>query len=266
MAGYGARRQPVTVNIPRPIRRAVVPIAIVVGWQLLAEFGLINRRFMSSPVDIAVTLWNSAVTGVLAANLGVSLWRALVGLSLGSSVALIAGVLSGLSRRGEDAIDSTVQAIRTLPYLGLVPLFILWFGLGEISKVLMVALGSFFPVYLNVFKGIRNVDERLIDLGRAYRLSRFEMMRDIIFPGALPSALIGLRYAIGTAWLSLVVAEQINASSGLGWMIVEANEMAQTSLIMAALAIYAVIGILADAAVRLLEQRALSWQRAFKGT
>lgn len=249
----------------RGLRRTIVPLAILVGWQLLAEFGFINRRFMSSPVDIGVTLWAAARSGELFTNLGISLWRAGVGLLLGASTALLAGIVSGLSQRGEDAIDSTIQAVRTLPYLGLVPLFILWFGLGELSKLLMVALGSFFPVYLNVFKGIRSVDERFIDLGRAYHLSRFAMVRDVIFPAALPSALVGLRYAIGTAWLSLVVAEQINASSGLGWMIVQANELAQTGVIMGALGVYAVVGILADALVRLIERRALSWQRAFKG-
>lgn len=152
-----------------------------------------------------------------------------------------------------------------MPYLGMVPLFILWFGLGEAPRITMVALGSFFPVYLNVFKGIRDVDDRLIDLGRGYRVGRWELIRDVILPGAMPSALVGLRYALGTAWMSLVVAEQINAQSGLGYLIVQANTLAQTSVIITALAVYAVIGILADAIVRLIEKRALRWRRAFEG-
>ncbi|CAH1693553.1 aliphatic sulfonate ABC transporter membrane subunit [Hyphomicrobiales bacterium] len=249
----------------RILRRSVVPIGLLITWQVLASYGVINRRFMSSPSDILTSLWNLTASGKLTTHLGVSLWRALLGLVLGSTVALLAGILAGLSKLGEDAIDSTIQAVRTLPFLGLVPLFILWFGLGETPRILLVALGSFFPVYLNVFKGIRGVDEQLIELGKSYRLSRWRLVRDIIVPAALPSALVGLRYAIGLSWLSLVVAEQINSSSGLGWLIVQANELAQTSVIMTALAIYAVIGVLADALVRLIERRALRWQRSFQG-
>ena len=249
----------------RLLRRSIVPLTLLVVWQLLASYGLINRRFVSSPLDVLASLWALAVSGQLTQHLGISLWRASFGLLAGAGAGLGAGIFAGLSQRGEDAIDSTIQAIRTLPFLGLVPLFILWFGLGETSRVLLVAMGAFFPVYLNVFKGIRSVDDRLIELGHSYRLSRFALLRDIIFPAAIPSFLVGLRYAIGISWLSLVVAEQINSSSGLGWLIVQANELAQTSVIMTALAIYAVIGVLADIIVRLIERRALRWQRAFQG-
>lgn len=249
----------------RFFRRSIVPLVLLATWQLLASYGFINRRFTGSPSDIVASLWTLAVSDQLALHLGVSLWRAVVGLLLGVASGLVAGVVSGFSQRGEDAIDPTIQAIRTLPFLGLVPLFILWFGLGETPRVLLVAMGSFFPIYLNVFKGIRGVDERLIELGRSYRLGRFALIRDVIFPAALPSFLVGLRYAIGISWLSLVVAEQINSSSGLGWLIIQADELAQTSVIMAALAIYAVIGVLADVLVRLIEHHALRWQRAFGG-
>ena len=249
----------------RLLRKAVVPLLLLVLWQLLASYGVINRRFSSSPYDIAMSLWSLASSGQLQKHLGVSLWRACLGLGFGASAALLAGAIAGLSKFGEDAIDSTIQAIRTLPFLGLVPLFILWFGLGETSRILLVALGTFFPVYLNVFKGIRGVDERLIELAKSYRLSRWRLLVDVVLPSALPSTLVGLRYAIGISWLSLVVAEQINSSSGLGWLIVQANELAQTSVIITALFIYAVIGVLADAIVRVIENRALVWQRSFQG-
>lgn len=234
-------------------------------WQIAASSGFINRRFYSSPLDILQAFYDLAITGQLTENLGVSLARAFVGLLLGGTIGLATGVAAGLSRTGEDVLDSTIQAIRTLPLLGLVPLFVLWFGLGEAPRILLIALGTFFPIYLNVFKGIRGVDERLIELGRSYRLTKVQLIRDIIFPAALPAALVGLRFSLGIAWLILVVAEQVNARSGLGWLIIKASELAQTSVIMTALAMYAIIGILADLAVRLIEARVLKWQRAFKG-
>lgn len=251
--------------VPRAVRRLVVPVLLLVVWQVLASYGIINRRFSSSPVDIVAALWRLTLNGQLFDSLGISLMRAFLGLALGGSLGLLAGLVAGLSRLGEDAIDSTIQAIRTLPFLGLVPLFILWFGLGELPRILLVALGTFFPIYLNVFKGIRGVEERLIELGASYGLNRWEMIRDIILPAALPNALVGLRYSLGIAWLVLVIAEQINATSGLGYLIIKASELAQTSVIMMVLAVYAVIGILADALVRLIETRALRWQRSFQG-
>lgn len=254
-----------TWQVPRFVRRLIVPVSLLVIWQVLASYGIINRRFSSSPVDIIAALWKLAVNGQLFGSLWISLVRAFLGLALGGSLGLLAGLVAGLSRLGEDALDSTIQAIRTLPFLGLVPLFILWFGLGETPRILLVALGTFFPIYLNVFKGIRGVEERLIELGRSYGLNRWELIRDIILPAALPNALVGLRYSLGIAWLVLVIAEQINATSGLGWLIIKASELAQTSVIMMVLAVYALIGILADAIVRLIETRALRWQRSFQG-
>jgi len=234
-------------------------------WQELANLGWVNPDFVGSPYGVAVSLYDLATTGNLAWHLAVSLWRALFGLTAGVGAGLFLGLLVGLSQLGEDLLDSTLQAIRTLPLLGLIPLFILWFGLGETPRIVLIALGSFFPVYVNVFKGIRGVDARLIELARSYRLSRWEMVRDIILPATLPSALIGLRYAIGISWLCLVVAEQVNATSGLGYVIIEANQLGQTSVIITALVIYAIVGIIADGIVRLLEHRCLNWQQAFRG-
>lgn len=252
-------------RVPRWLRRLLVPVAILAIWQILASTGTINAQLMSSPSSVASSLVDMTTSGQLGPNLEVSLVRAVAGLFIGAGLGLAIGLLAGLSRFGEDAVDSSIQAIRTLPYLGMVPLFILWFGLGETPRILMVAFGAFFPMYLNVFKGIRSVDERLVDLGHGYHLSRWQMIRDVIFPATLPITLVGLRYSIGTAWVSLVVAEQINASSGLGYLIVQADNLAQTSVIITALVIYAVIGILADLIVRLIERRALRWQQAFQG-
>jgi sulfonate transport system permease protein len=249
----------------RSWRRLFTPIALLVAWQASASLGLVNPDFVGSPLGVAASLYDQATTGDLAWHLAVSLARALVGLAIGAGAGLALGVIVGLSRAGEDFLDSTLQAIRTLPLLGLIPLFILWFGLGETPRIVMIALGSFFPIYVNVFKGIRGVDARLIELAHSYRLGRWRLVVDVILPAALPSALVGLRYAIGIAWLCLVVAEQVNATSGLGYVIIQANQLGQTSVIIMALAIYAVVGVLADAIVRLVERRALRWQRAFQG-
>lgn len=249
----------------RMLRRLVTPVVVLGVWQVLASTGRLNEEFVGSPAGVAVALYDLTMTGNLAHHLAVSLWRALFGLLVGAGAGLFFGLIVGLSQRGEDYLDSLFQAVRTLPLLGLIPLFILWFGLGETPRILLIALGSFFPVYINVFKGIRGVDARLIELAQAYGLSRLALVRDVILPAALPSALVGLRYAIGIAWLCLVIAEQVNATAGLGFIIIQANQLAQTSVVITALVIYAVIGVLADALVRVVEMRALRWQRAFQG-
>jgi sulfonate transport system permease protein len=246
-------------------RGLFTPVVLISAWQGLASAGVVNPDFVGSPYGVAASLYDLATTGDLGWHLAVSLWRALFGLAVGAAAGLLFGVIVGLSQRGEDFLDSTLQAVRTLPLLGLIPLFILWFGLGETPRILLIALGSFFPIYVNVFKGIRGVDVRLIELARSYRLSRLRLLYDIVLPAALPSALVGLRYAIGIAWLCLVVAEQVNATSGLGYVIIQANQLGQTSVIIMALAIYALVGVLADSVVRLIERRALRWQRAFQG-
>jgi sulfonate transport system permease protein len=247
-------------------RRLAAPAFLLALWQGLASAGLVNESFVGSPLGVATSLYTLFAEQGLAHDLAISLWRALFGLTLGALSGLAFGVIVGLSRWGEDIFDSTLQAIRTLPLLGLIPLFILWFGLGETPRIILIALGSFFPVYLNVFKGIRGVDIRLIELAEAYGLTRYELVRDIVLPDALPSFLVGLRYSIGVAWLCLVVAEQVNATSGLGWVIIQANQLGQTSVIITALAIYAIVGIMADGLIRLVEARALRWRQAFKGT
>jgi sulfonate transport system permease protein len=157
-----------------------------------------------------------------------------------------------------------MQMLRALPFYGLIPLFILWFGIGETPKVALVALGVAFPLYLNTFAGIRGVDGKLAEAGRALRLSRTGLIRHVILPGALPQTLVGLRQSLGVAWLALIVAEQVNADSGLGWMINDAREFMRTDVIVVGLVVYSALGLLTDALVRLIERRALAWRRAFQ--
>ncbi len=241
-------------------RRFLSTLVILAVWQLASYTGLLSPRTLAAPSQIVLAAWHLLVTGELLDNLVVSLGRVAAGLALGVTTGVVLACLAGLSRLGEDLIDAPVQMIRTLPFLALVPLFILWFGIGEAPKVGLVALGTSFPIYLNLFAAIRGVDPKLMEAGRVFGLGRAALLRQVVLPGALPGALVGLRYSLGTAWLSLVVAEQINASSGIGYLINDARDFLRTDVILVGLLMYALLGLGADALVRLLERRLLAWR------
>ena len=243
-----------------PVRRLLSPLAIVLVWQAASALGLLSPRVLASPLQIVTVAWELARSGDLGTNVLVSLGRVTAGLAIGVSVGTALALVAGLSRLGEDIVDAPVQMLRTLPFLALVPLFILWFGIGEFPKVALVALGASFPVYLNLFAGIRGVDPKLVEAGRVFGLDRRGMIRHVILPGALPSGLVGLRYALGTAWLSLVVAEQVNATAGIGYLINDARDFLRTDVILVGLMVYALLGLVADALVRTVERRALAWR------
>ncbi len=245
---------------PTRWRRFVSPLVLVLLWQAASMSGLLSPRTLAAPSTILATAWTLLLSGELPWNLAVSLGRAATGLVLGLSIGAALALIAGLSRLGEDIVDAPVQMLRTLPFLALVPLFILWFGIGEAPKIMLVALGTGFPIYLNLFAGIRGIEPRLIEMGRVFGLDRRGIIRHVILPGALPSALVGLRYSLGLAWLSLVVAEQVNANAGIGYMINDARDFLRTDVIMVGLLMYALLGLGADALVRLLERRMLAWR------
>jgi sulfonate transport system permease protein len=247
--------------------RLVSPLALLAIWQLISSSGVVSAQKLPSPATIgrtAITLitTNSAAYGTLQGAMVASLERMAIGFALGATVAVVLAVVAGLSRLGENAVDPLMQMLRTLPLFGLVPVFIVWFGIGQLPKVLLVALGAAIPLYLNIFSGIRNVDAKLGELGHVLGLRRGEYLRHVVLPGALPSALVGLRQSLGVAWLALVVAEQINATSGLGFMINQATQFLQNNVIFVALLVYTLLGLLTDELVRLIERRALQWRRA----
>ncbi|GAB0118625.1 ABC transporter permease subunit [Acidisoma sp. 7E03] len=244
-------------------QRFVVPLLILLVWQGLDSFGLINARLMPSPVTVAESFWTLLVTGQLLGNLWVSLLRVGAGLAIGVALGTVCGLFAGLSRIGEDTVDATLQMLRTLPHLALIPLFILWFGIGETPKVALIALGSLFPVYLNLFAGIRGVDRKLVEAVSTLDLSRAGIVWHVILPGALPSFLVGLRYAVGIAWLTLVVAEQVNANSGIGYLVMNARDFLETDVIFVGLIIYALLGLATDQLLRAVERRALVWRPSF---
>jgi sulfonate transport system permease protein len=244
-------------------RRAVSPLVLIAIWEIGSRVGLIPTRILAAPSQVVSTLFDMIASGELQANLAVSLGRAATGLLLGSLVGGALAIIAGLTKRGELAVDPPVQMLRTLPFLALVPLFIVWFGIGELPKILLIALGVTFPVYLNLYNGIRGVDPKLVEAARTFGLKGPELIRHVILPGAMPSLLLGLRMALTVSWLSLVIAEQINASAGLGYLINNARDFLQSDVIVVCLLVYATIGLIADAGVRALEARALAWRPAF---
>lgn len=249
--------------IPKPLRRALSPILILVVWQGIASAGWVSPETLPSPWFIATTGWRLIINGTLPYHLLVSLARALTGLIIGIAIGATLALIAGLSIKGEDAVDSTMQMLRTVPHLAIVPLFILWFGIGETPKIALVALGVTFVIYVNLFSGIRNVDPKLVEAAQTLGASRHEMIWQIILPGALPSALVGLRLAMGAAWLSLVVGEQINATNGIGFLIMDAREFMQTEVIFVGLIVYALLGLLTDFIVRYIDRRLFVWRPAF---
>jgi len=250
--------------------RLISPVAVVALWQLLSSAGLIPADKLPPPT----TVWHTAVSlvtsnspayGTLQHAMLVSLERMAVGFTVGGSIAVLLALVAGLSRLGENAVDPLLQIVRMLPLFGLIPVFIVLFGIGELPKIILIALGAAIPLYLNTFAGIRGVDAKLAEVGRVQRLTRAETIRHIVLPGALPQALTGLRQSLGVAWLALVVAEQVNANAGLGFMISQATQFLRNDVILVALAVYAVLGLITDALVRLLERRALAWRRGILG-
>lgn len=236
---------------------------ILALWQAASSTGVLEERLLAAPSTIVSTAVELTRSGALPDAIGVSAQRALTGFTLGAVVALTLALIAGLSRFGENAVDPPMQMLRALPLFGLIPLFIPWFGIGETPKVALVALGVAGPLYLNTFAGIRSVDGKLAEVGQVLRLGWAALIRNVVLPGALPQTLVGLRQSLGIAWLALIVAEQVNAKSGLGYMINDARDFQRSDIVVVGLVVYACLGLLTDALVRLLERRALAWRRGF---
>jgi sulfonate transport system permease protein len=238
-------------------------VALVLLWEGASRAGIIPASILAPPSSVLHSLWTLIVSGELASNLVVSLARVAAGLAIGVTAGSVLALLAGLSRLGEGLVDPPVQMLRTLPILALTPLFIVWFGIGETPKVGLIALGVAFPIYLNLYAGIRGADAKLMEAGRTLGLSRAQLIAEVVLPGALPNFLVGLRYALSVSVLVLVVAESVNASAGLGYLINNARDYLRTDIIVVCLVLYAMLGLCADALVRQVERRALAWRPAF---
>jgi sulfonate transport system permease protein len=246
-------------------RRAIVPLILIGLWQVAASAGWINTTLTSSPAEVASAFWELLTDGKLINNLLISLRRMGVGLLIGLPIGFAFGIVAGLSRLGEELVDSTMQALRVVPFVSLVPLFMLWFGIGEDSKVALVAFGVAFPVYLNTYSGIRSVDAKLIEAARVFGVGRAGLLRQVIVPGALPSILVGVRYALGIAVIALVVAETVDANSGIGALVANARQFLQTDIVFVGIVVYSALGLIGDFIVRVLERRLLTWRGTFEG-
>ncbi|MFD4787179.1 ABC transporter permease [Streptomyces sp. NPDC058459] len=252
-------------RLPRWLRRTTGPLALLVLWQLLSATGVLASDVLASPGRIAQVAGDLTADGSLPSAMAISLQRVAAGLVLGTVIGTGLALISGLFRIGEDVVDAPVQMLRTVPFVGLIPLFIIWFGIGEAPKIAIITLGVTFPLYLNVYAGIRGVDSQLIEAGESLGLSRRGLVRHVVLPGALPGALTGLRYSLGIAWLALVFAEQVNADSGIGFLMVQARDFLRTDVIVVCLIVYAFLGLLADFIVRSLERLLLRWRPTFTG-
>jgi sulfonate transport system permease protein len=237
----------------------LLPFGLLLVWQFLSAMGIVSTAIVPAPSDIWEAARQLAERGELQHDILVSLRRVAIGFSLGALGGLLFGLAVGLFEPVHDLFDRSLQMIRTIPHLALVPLMILWFGIGEEPRLILVAMGSLFPVYINTVGGIRNVDPKLIELGKSYGLGRAELVWSIILPAALQPILVGMRYALGVAWLTLVVGETIASRDGVGYLVQNARELLRIDIIVLAIILYAIAGWLSDLVTRLIERRLLRW-------
>lgn len=250
------------------IGKALLPWAVPAGllllWQAGSQTGWISSRVAPAPSAVFAAAWELIRSGELFIQLWASFVRAGIGFLIGGTLGLALGLASGGFKTFETLFDTTVQMVRNVPHLAMIPLVILWFGIDEAGKLFLVALGTFFPIYVNTFHGIRSVEAGLVEMGRSYGLTRRELYTKVILPGALPNILVGVRYALGFMWLTLIVAETIAASSGIGYMANSAREFMQTDIVVVAILLYALLGKLADTTARAMERRLLRWNTGYK--
>lgn len=274
-----AREKPTLTSVPAPVvdvrplarrlgpgprRRYAAglgPLVLLAVWVVGSATGAVDERTLTAPWTVVSTAADLVAEGRLQSNLAVSAQRAGLGLLFGVLLGTLLALVAGLSRVGESLIDGPVQIKRAIPSLALLPLLILWFGIGEPMKVLTITLGVFVPVYIQTHAGLRSIETRYVELAQTVRLSRAAFIRKVILPGALPGFLLGLRFAVTGAWLALVVVEQVNATAGIGYMMTLAGTYGQTEVIIVGLVLYGLLGLLSDGAVRLVQRRALAWQR-----
>jgi sulfonate transport system permease protein len=242
----------------------IVPLVVAAGWEAGAALAWLPARLLPPPSVVLHTIWDLAASGDLLMHASATLNRVAAGFAFGVGAATVLGALTGYSTLGRSLFDPTIQALRNIPSIAWVPLFILWFGIFETSKVTLIAVGAFFPVYLSLSSGIRDVDRKLVEVGRIYNFSPATMIRRILLPAALPAYVVGLRSGLGLAWMFVVAAEMMGASEGLGFLLVDGQMTGRPAIIIASIVLFALVGKLTDAALLRVGARVLRWQDSFK--
>lgn len=263
-AGAGRSRY-AAVHGRKAIAGLLFPLLVLAVWQAAGWAGFVSPTILPAPSVIFMSFWELLRSGELFTHLEISLLRAGLGFVLGGTLGLAAGLAVGFSVKAEESLDPSLQMLRTIPHLAVTPLFILWFGFGEFSKVLLIAKGAFFPLYVNTFLGIRSVDSKLFDVARVLEFSRWKQITRLVLPAALPNILLGVRLSLGVAWLGLVVAELMGSSEGIGYLIMDARQFSQTSIVFVGILIFAVVGKATDSLVRYLEKKLLRWRDSYTG-
>lgn len=240
-----------------------IPFLVLILWYIVT-LKQSSTSLFPPPGDVVGAVGRLVQDGTLAKNIQISTARAVAGFVIGGAIGFVLGVVNGQIPLAEKILNTPIQMIRNVPHLALLPLILIWFGIGETAKVVLISLGTFFPIYLNTFHGIRYVDDSLIEMGKTYGLTRIELFKDIIFPGAMSSIMIGIRQSLGRMWLTLIVAETVAAKSGIGFMATNAREFMLMDVIVLSLIIYALLGSLSDFAAGLLEKRILRWHANYR--
>jgi sulfonate transport system permease protein len=234
------------IHIPDRLLSWIIPVTVLLVWELLARMGMLPANWLPAPTVVGETIYRLAVSGDLLKHAGITLARVAVGFLLGASAGTLLGGLTGYLPVARKLLDPTLQALRSVPSIAWVPLFLLWLGIQETSKITLIALGAFFPVYLNLSVAMRHVDPKLLEVGKLYRLSSYQMVRRLILPAALPEYIVGLRSGLGLAWMFVVAAELLGASSGIGYLMVDGEMTGRAAVILASVILFAIFGKTTD--------------------
>ncbi|MGE8077398.1 ABC transporter permease subunit [Peribacillus loiseleuriae] len=241
----------------------IIPIGTILVWQIVSANEWVSTRLVPAPFTVLTSFYDLVMSGELFYHMEISLARALIGLLIGGGIGFILGIANGLSKFSYLFTDTSLQMVRNIPNLALIPLVIIWFGIDEGAKVFLVAIGVMFPIYINTLHGIKNIDAGFIEMGKMYGLKGWALFKEILLPGALPSIFVGLRYALGIMWITLIVAETIATSRGVGYLAMTAQQFMQSDIILITIILYALFGKVADLIAQWGERKALRWHKSY---